>query len=79
MKSLRVLAMHRPDLLDAFVEGATTALAGATLRWPETAALVDRLLPRIVGAPRHDVAIAVAATGLQEGAPFSFRPAPVAA
>ena len=51
----------RPDLADAFASGVLTALFGALLRWPECAAMLDRVGPSVLAARGRGVGVAVTA------------------
>lgn len=77
--ALACLASHRPDLAEDFATAVMTAVAGASLRWPESAALFDSAFARLVATPRRDVAVAVTAAAFRAGAPFSLRHAAPAA
>jgi hypothetical protein len=68
------LRSHRLDLVERFDAAIITAVAGASLRWPESAALFEAAFPRLVTTPKRDVAIAVTVTRLRTGMPFSLRP-----
>jgi hypothetical protein len=70
------LRSRRPDLVEEFDTAILTAVGGANLRWPESAALFESIFPRIVTTPKRDAAIAVTVTRLRPGALFSIRPAP---
>jgi hypothetical protein len=59
------------DLAGRFDAAVITAVAGASLRWPESAALFDCTFPRLVTTPKRDVAIAVTVTRFRPGMPFS--------
>ncbi len=77
--ALTRVAAHRPELAEDFAIAVMTAVAGGSLRWPESAALVDSAFMRLATIPKHDVAIAVTAASLRAGAPFSLRQAAPAA
>lgn len=72
------LRESRPDLADDFTLAIVTASMGATLRWPASAMLFDRMYPRIAATPKREVAIAVTATSFRAEMPISMRP-PIAA
>jgi len=76
---LRKLQQEEPELADLFSMAVMTGVAGASLRWSETAALFDRISPRLVATPRRDVAIAVTASTLRSDALFSLKSVPMAA
>lgn len=71
--ALDYLRTSRPDLAEDFATAVMTAVAGASLRWPENAELFDCAFPRLMTTPRRDVAIAVTAASLRPGIPFSMR------
>jgi hypothetical protein len=71
--SLEALRGLRPALVENFTTTVLTAATGASLRWPESAALFSRAFPRMIGTPKRDIAIAVTATRLGFGTPFSVR------
>jgi hypothetical protein len=73
-RSLDALRNERPDLVDNFTMTVLTAALGASLRWPESAALFSKAFPRMVATPKRDVAIAVTAAALRPEVPFSVRP-----
>jgi hypothetical protein len=62
------------DLAERFDAAVITAVAGASLRWPESAALFALTFPRLLFTPKRDVAIAVTVTHLRSGMPFSLKP-----
>lgn len=72
---LAPLRSSRPDLVDSFGTAVVTAVAGASLRWPESAGLFEQVFPRLMTTPGRDVAIAATATSLRPHGPFSVRPA----
>jgi hypothetical protein len=72
------LRSRRPDLVEEFDTAIITAVSGANLRWPESAALFESVFPRIVATQKRDVAIAVTVTRLRPGVLFSIRPTPTA-
>lgn len=77
-RGLNVLREQEPVLADDFTIAVVTVVTGASLRWPESAALFDRVAMRIAATPRRDLAIAVSATGLRAGGSLaSFAPAPL--
>ena len=59
--TLSRLVATRPDLAEAFVGGVLTALFGAFLRWPESAAVLDRVGPSVVATRCRGVGVAVTA------------------
>ena len=71
---LAPLRSSRPDLVEIFVKVVVTAVAGASLRWPESAAMFEQAFPRLMTTPKCDVAIAATATSLRPLGPFSLRP-----
>lgn len=77
LDQLRGLQDQRPDLFDHFIIGVATAIAGATLRWPETAAIAERMFGRLATTPQRD-AIIVTVTKFRPNGPFSMRPATAA-
>jgi hypothetical protein len=74
-RALATLRERRPDLVEDFSTSILTAIVGSCLRWPESAAMIEHAFPRLVTTPKRDVTIAVTATRLRPGAPFSMRPA----
>ena len=77
---LAPLRSSRPDLIEAFSMTVVTAVASASLRWPESTILFEQVFPRLMTTPRRDVAIAATAASLRSNGPFSLRPvAPVLA
>lgn len=76
---LAQLRARNPDLTDAFDTAIISAVAGASLRWPESAARFEAAFPRLAAAPQRDAAIAVTLTRLQPACLFSVRPAVAAA
>lgn len=72
--ALTALRGHRPDLADDFTTALLTVVSGALMSWPESAELLEKAFPRLLGTPRRDVAIAVTATRFRPGVPFSMKP-----
>lgn len=60
-ETLSRLVVTRPDLADAFVSGVLAALFGAFLRWPECAAMLDRVGPSVAATRGRGVGVAVTA------------------
>jgi hypothetical protein len=71
---LTQLRDSEPALCDQFTLAIATAAMGASLRWPKTAILFDRIFSRLVTIPEREVVIAVTATGFRSSLPFSLRP-----
>lgn len=72
---LAPLRGERPDLVENFSVAVITAVVAAGLRWADGKALSELLFPRLMAAPKRDVAIAATATSLRFNGPFSVRPA----
>ena len=72
--ALETLRRRDPDLADKFDAAVITAVAGASPRWPESAALFETAFPRLMFTPKRDAAVAVTATHLQPGMPYSIKP-----
>ena len=68
------LRISHPDLVESFGSLVVTAVAGASLRWPESAVLFAQVFPRLMTTPKRDVAIAATATSLWPNGPFSLKP-----
>jgi hypothetical protein len=71
---LTPLWINRPDLAANFAKVVVTAVTGASLRWPESAALFEQVFPRLMITPKCEVAIAATATSMRSLGPFSLRP-----
>jgi|SRR5579862_5443881 len=72
--ALESLRARDADLADKFDAAVISAVAGASFRWPENAKLFETAFPRLMTTPKRDVTIAVTATRLRPGTPFSVRP-----
>jgi|SRR5580700_451722 hypothetical protein len=70
---LAPLRGSRADLVDVFDAAILTAVAGATLRWSESAAMFERAFPRLAAARSRDAAIAATATSFRASIPFSVK------
>lgn len=70
---LTTLRNQNPDMADKFAAAVITAIAGASLRWSESAELFECAFPRMVFTHKQDVAVAVTATRLKSRLPFSVR------
>lgn len=73
-EAIDFMGKTRPDLVESFGTAIFTAVVGASLQWPETAAILEQTLPRLVVTPKHNAAIAATATSFRPGLPFSMRP-----
>jgi hypothetical protein len=73
--ALDAVRAERSDLVENFTVAVLTAALGASLRWPESAALFSRAFPRMVTTPQRDIVIAVTGARLRLDVPFSVRPA----
>ena len=73
------LRAKRPDLEQDFSQSVVTAAIGGLLRWPETAAKLERVATRMAAQPKREAAVALAATHLRDGIGFSGGPLPQAA
>jgi hypothetical protein len=73
-EALASLQRQQPALADVFSVSLITAVAAASLRWPETAALFERAFPRLAARPKRDVTIAVTAMSLRRDTPSSVKP-----
>ncbi|WP_158924521.1 hypothetical protein [Acidisphaera sp. S103] len=73
------LRARNPDLAEKFDVAILTAVAGASLRWTESAALFECTFPRLVTTHKRDVTIAVTVAHLRPGIPFSVKPVAVVA
>jgi hypothetical protein len=66
---LATLRHEHAELAEDFTTAVFSAAMGASLRWPETAKLFDRMFPHLLTTPGRDVVMAVTATGFQSAAP----------
>jgi 2-methylisocitrate lyase-like PEP mutase family enzyme len=66
-------------LSETFDRAVLAAVAGASLRWPETAALFDDAFPRLVTGSRRDVTIAMTMVHLEPKTSSGLPPSPALA
>lgn len=71
---LASLRTRNPELADHFATAVITAVAGASLRWAESAELFEYAFPRMLYVPKRDVVVAITATHFSPRVPFSLRP-----
>jgi hypothetical protein len=71
---LASLRRSHPDLAEKFDNCLLAGVAGACLRWPETAARFEVSFPNLAVTSRRDATIAATAAGFRLGIPFSLKP-----
>ena len=73
------LRRSHPGLAEKFDSCLLAGVAGASLRWPETAARFDVAFPKLAVASSRDATLAATAAGFRIGIPFRLKPQAAAA
>lgn len=73
--ALAALRASRPELVESFDTAILTGVAGASLRWPESAASFEVAFPRLAVTPNRDATIAATAARFRPDVPFGVKPA----
>jgi hypothetical protein len=76
---LTALGVRRPDLVEGFAVAILTAVVGAAMRWPDSAALIEQAFPRLVATPQRDIAVVATASIMRPVLAFARNPTAAAA
>jgi len=71
---LAPLCSRRPDLVEDFGVSVVAAVVGASLRWHESATLIEQAFPRLVAAPQRNMAVVAIASILKPTLSFTMGP-----
>jgi hypothetical protein len=71
---LTAIGGRRPDLVEDFAVGILTSVVGASMRWSDSAAMIEQAFPRLLATPQRDIAVVATASIAKPALAFAMKP-----